>query len=131
MPYPLSPQMQQIRVRLQAGERLTAKAAWHSTDGLCRGTAQATFARWHAKGMLHIAGWHSYGHSLPAPIFAWGPGRDAVRPRTLGHYERTARWRLANPDKLIAQFNRAKARRLAAHPPKFDAVTAALMGSAR
>lgn len=129
MVYPLTPQMHAIRARLQAGERLTARAAWMADTGIHRSAVHLTLKRWCDIGDIHIAGWHRYLTGKPAPIYAWGAQLNVKKPKTLTKYQSVKRWRQANPDLHAAQINRAKARRLAARPPRLDALMSALMGA--
>lgn len=130
MAYPLSPALAAARERLQRGERLSARDVWESDAHICRSAAHVTLTRWHAQGLIHIAAWRRYAsNGMPAPVYAWGAGRDAPRPKPISKYESLRRWRAAHPDLVGAQHNRAKARKLAACPPRLDPLMAALMGA--
>lgn len=133
MAYPLSPALAAARARLQSGERLTAHDVWAAADGcICRSAAHITLTRWRAQGLIHIAAWRRYAsNGLPAPVYAWGAGRDAPRPKPITKAESIRRWRRAHPDLVCAQHNRAKARKLAARPPRLEPLMAALLGAAR
>lgn len=132
MAYPLSPALAAARERLQHGERLSALDVWMADGSICRSAAHLTLTRWHAQSLIHIAEWRRYAsNGLPAPVYAWGAGRDAPRPKPITKAESIRRWRRAHPDLVCAQHNRAKARRLAAHPPRLEPLMAALLGAAR
>ncbi len=132
MAQPLSPALTTARDRLQRGERLTARDVWAADPRIHCSAAHLTLTRWHAHGLTHIAEWRRYSsNGRPAPVYAWGKGKDAPRPKTVAKYESVKRWRANHPDLVAAQINRAKARRLAAHPPKLDPLMAALTGAAR
>ena len=130
MAYPLSPALTAARARLQSGEHLTARDVWESDAHICRSAAHLTLTRWHAQGLTHIAEWRRYSsNGMPAPVYAWGEGKDAPRPRPITKAECTRRWRAAHPDLFAAQLNRMKARRLAARPPRLEPLMAALLGA--
>ncbi len=129
MAYPLSPALTAARERLQRGERLSALDVWAADKSIHRSAAHLTLTRWHAHGLIHIAEWRRYAsNGLPAPVYAWGKGKDAARPKPIAKVESIRRWRAAHPDLFAAQLNRMKARRLAARPPRLDPLMSALLG---
>lgn len=59
----------------------------------------------------------------------WGvSGDESAALVRMTKYESIKRWRANHPDLVVAQLNRAKARRLAARPPALCPVMAALTG---
>ncbi len=94
MPAPISDHMQAILGRLQAGEQMSARAAWKSQPGSVRQSVHARLYAWRLEGVLHIARWeqHTSG-GKPAPVYAFGPGKDAQRAPKLTPYEHVKRQR--------------------------------------
>lgn len=132
MAQPLSPALTAARERLQRGERLSARDVWEADSRICRSAAHVTLTRWHAQHLTHIVEWRRYAsNGMLAPVYAWGEGKDALRPKPITKAECTRRWRAAHPDLFAAQLNRMKARRLAARPPKMEPLMAALIGAVR
>ncbi len=88
MPAPISNHMQAILDRLQAGEQMSARAAWKSQPGSVRQSVHARLYAWHLEGVLHVARWeqHTSG-GKPAPVYAFGPGKDAPRAPKPTPYE--------------------------------------------
>lgn len=129
MARPLSPALAAARDRLQSGERLSARDVWAGDPRISRSTAHITLRRWRLQGVIHVVEWRRYeSNGQPAPVYAWGAGKDAARPKRMTKYESIKRWRANHPDLVVAQLNRAKARRLAARPPALCPVMAALTG---
>jgi len=79
----------------------------------------------HLRPLLHIAKWSRELTGPPAPMFAWGPGKDAKRPRAMTGVEKTKayrkRLRTERPEAWMDKVNKERAARLKPYRSPLDA----------
>jgi hypothetical protein len=101
----------QIRQRMEAGEEFHWRKVWSLTDDGSRSWAHDTLKKWHAAGLVRVVRYER-GMSGPAmPVFAWGAGKDAARPKKFTEAQKSKRWRRSNPDQYMDSQKRSMARR--------------------
>lgn len=107
MPQPLSPQLEAIRARLEAGEHLGAREAWRQHPGVHRSAVAMKLQCWRQQGEVHIVRYDQPSSGgKPSPVYAWGVGEDARPEAKQSSYERTRRWRETHPREHAEQQSR-------------------------
>lgn len=114
-----------IRARMEAGELMDWHGIWRIADSSpC--WARKVLWQWHADGLIHITKYRRGDAGDYRPLYSWGPGQDARRPKALTAAQKCKRWRKAHPDKVAVAKKRAVFRNRTT--PMLDPIVAALTG---
>lgn len=89
----LEAEREKIYARMQAGERFTLLDVWRSTETGTKSWAFETLKRPHRQGLTHIAEWRRSPVGPMSPVYAWGSGKDAPKPKPLTDAEKCKRYR--------------------------------------
>lgn len=89
----------EIRARMQAGECMS----WVDVLALANETidpplscqwAHTILKQWRKRGLIHVARYsRRRTGGMPRPHYAWGPGKDAEKPRAFTNTEKSRRYR--------------------------------------
>jgi transcription initiation factor IIE alpha subunit len=91
-------------------------------------SARLIVSKLHKQGLIHIQSWHRVEYnSIPAAVYRYGIGVDAVRPKPMTMNERMKKWR-AKESVEHREFRLARQRQLR-KKIKRDPLVAAFFGS--
>lgn len=111
---------------LQHGHRMCWRDLHAMVPDASKTWAHQTLKRLHHKELVHVVQ-YKRGEQGPAmPVFAWGKGKDARKPKKLSFSVKSKRWRDNNPDKVEA-YKKAKNYRRRKTPP-MDPIHAMMLG---
>lgn len=82
-------------VRIEAAIRQGTRDATDVALAACtvRTHAQKILKRMHAEKLIHIARWKQGVTGPKVPVYRWGPGRDAPKPKPLDSATKCKRYR--------------------------------------
>lgn len=115
-----------IRLRLQQGEEMDWLTVWRAAPDASRTWAHDTLRILHRAGAIHIARWKRGMQGPACPVYLWGQGVDAERPKKLTSAQKCKAWRRRNPEK-VQQANKRHTF-LYGKKPLLDPIHAALLG---
>lgn len=120
---------EKIRAEMQAGAEFCWRDVLARADDASNAWAHGTLRNWHRAGETHVVRWVRGRQGPAMPVYRWGAGEDAARPRPLTNSQKSRRWRKSNPE-LYAQHNWRKSMKKRT-TPVLDPIHARLLGYRR
>ena len=114
-----------IRSEMQAGSNMTWKGVMRRVPSASKTWAHETLRNWHKAGKIHVVRWRRGKQGPALPVYRWGAGNDATRPKPLTNSQKSRRWRKANPDLVAA--HRTRVHEFRVRMPRLDPVLSALL----
>lgn len=102
----LDAEREAIYARMRDGERFTLLDVWRSTKIGTKSWAFDTLKIPHRQGLTHIASWRRSPSGPMSPVYRWGAGKDAPKPKPLTDAQKCKRYRkkmkTEDPDRYAA-----------------------------
>lgn len=116
---------EKIRAEMQAGAEFCWRDVLARADDASNAWAHDTLRNWHRAGETHVVRWVRGRQGPAMPVYRWGAGNDATRPKPLTNSQKSRRWRKANPDLVAA--HRTRVHEFRVRMPRLDPVLSALL----